>query len=936
MKKFFLLISILTLSLSTPVFSASTSDIVAQKISGTGTNSGDQGSGDSNANIFSTDQTGLNAGSGKLGISNAVDTTQMMQLLQSQGNQDQLNTLKNASDAKKAEVFKSLNEDEKVKNFKELSNEDQMKYFRDLTDERQILFFKGLDNSQKISLFKRLSQTERSKIFDGLNKYEQSGLLDSLSNADERSEIEEILSGQFPNEITKKLDQYGYSFFAKDTANVAAFEPLKNIPVGSDYIIGPGDSFTIYLWGGAEQTHDVTVSRDGNIIIPHVGTLNVSGLTFAELKIFLNKKLKEFFKDFQINVTMDALRTIEIFLVGEVKNPGTYSVSSLSTIVTALYVTGGPTKKGSLRNISLIRNGKTVTTLDLYDFFIKGVKDNDLRLEPGDTIFIPVIEPVVGISGYVKRPAIYEMKGNQTIGDIIDLAGGVLPVSYLENVVVERITDHQKRIVKTFDLDPSGKQTNDNLKTPVQDGDLIQIYPVYEAMRQVVYLTGHVKYPREYEFKEGMRLLDLIPSYNYLKDEPYLPVAEIIRLMPPDLHQEIVQFNLDKLLSGDASQNLVLEDQDRIIVYGKWEKKDRPTVTIKGEVRNPGVYPLVEGMTVKDLIFLAGNLTDKAFLDNADLTRFVGGKDNTESVISKFSVEKALEADSKDNIQLAADDMVHIRAIPAYSQALSRKIYLEGEFIFPGEYSFSDGERLSSVISRAGGLTQDAYPFGAIFQREAVKESLKLSYKDYEGQLEKDVSSLSALAASGSLEKEDLATVQATMAEKKELLNKLKSSSPTGRMLINLNKLFSSPSSDYDFKLRSGDRLIVSKKQDFVNITGEVYNSTAVLFQNGRSVDYYLSKVGGPTKSAAKGQIYVVKANGTVISKQQGGIFGLGLWDEGNSRWSFGGFGSIELDPGDTIIVPQRTASINWLKGISDITQILYQIAVAAQVVHGW
>jgi len=928
MKKIFPLVYLLVLFLASQAFGASSSDIIASKISGTGNNSGDQNSGDSN--IFSTNQ--ANQVSGTTGISNAVDTTQMMQLLQSQGI-GQSSGLINASEAKKAELFKGLSEDEKVQNFKELSKEEQMKYFKGLTQERQILFFKGLDNAQKISLFKRLSQTERSKIFEGLNKYEQSELLDTLSKDNERSEIEDILSGQFPKEITKTLDQYGYSFFTKDSPT---FESLKNVPVGSDYIIGPGDGFSVYLWGGAEETYDVTVSRDGNIIIPHVGTINVSGLTFAELKVFLNKKFKEFYKDVQLNITMNALRTIEIFMVGEVKNPGTYSVSSLSTIVTAMYVTGGPTKKGSLRNINLIRNGKTLTTLDLYDFFIKGVKDNDLRLEPGDTIFVPVIEPVVGISGYVKRPAIYEMKDSQTIGDIIDLAGGVLPLSYLENVVVERLSDHQKRIVKTFNLDPNSNQTNSDLKTPVQDGDLIKIYPVFETMRQVVYLTGHVKYPREFEFKEGMRLLDVIPSYNYLKDEPYLPVAEIIRLLPPDLHQEIIQFNLDKLLSGDASQNLVLGDQDRIIIYGKWEKKDRPTVSIKGEVRNSGTYPLVEGMTIKDLIFMAGNLTDKAYLDNADLTRFVGGTENTKSEITRFSVEKALEADSKDNIQLAANDVVHIRAIPAYSQALDRKVYLEGEFIFPGEYSFSEGERLSSVISRAGGLTQDAYPFGAIFQREAVKESLKLSYKDYEGQLEKDVSSLTALAASGSLEKEDLATVQATLAEKKEMLNKLTSSAPTGRMLINLNKLFSSPSSDYDFKLRSGDRLILSKKQDFVNITGEVYNSTAVLFEKGRSVDYYLAKVGGPTKSAAKGQIYVVKANGTVISKQQGGLFGLGLWDEGNSKWSFGGFGSIELDPGDTIIVPQRTASINWLKGISDITQILYQIAVAAQVVHAW
>jgi protein involved in polysaccharide export with SLBB domain len=920
------IVFILILFLSSPAFGASNPGLFS------GNSSSGQNSGDSNTNIFSTDSANQASVSGAAGISDADDATQIIQQLQSQ-TIDQVSSFKTASGSKKMELYKGFKENEKIRYFKELSSDDQMNYFNGLAPDQQITFFRGLDTSLKVIVFKSLDKSRQSNLFDGLNKYEQSELFDSLTKQLDASEIENILSGQYPKDITKKLDQYGYSFFSKDTPS---FGPLKNVPVGSDYVVGPGDSFTIYLWGGAEKVYQVDVSRDGNIIIPHVGTLNVNGLTFAELKVFLGKKLKEYFNNVEISITMNTLRTIEIFLVGETKSPGTYTVSSLSTIITALYATGGPTKNGSLRNISLIRNGKTLTTLDLYDFFIKGKKENDLRLEPGDTIFIPVIEPVVGISGYVKRPAIYEMKGSQTIEDVINLAGGVLPLSYLENVVIERITDHQKRIVKTFNLDPNNEQTNNELKTLVRDGDLIKIYPVIETMQKVVYLEGHVQYPREYEYKEGMRLLDLIPSYKTLLNEPYLSVGEIIRLMPPDLHQEVIQFNLDKLLSGDATQNLAIEDQDKVIVYGKWEKKDRPRVTIKGEVRNPGTYPLVEGMTIKDLIFTAGNLTDKAYQDNADLTRFVGGKDGTESVVTKFSVKKALEADPNDNIQLTANDVVHIRAIPAYSQALDRKVYLEGEFVFPGEYSFSDGERLSSVITRAGGLTQNAYAFGAIFQREAVKESLKLSYKDYEGQLEKDISSLTALVVSGSLDKEDLATVQTTLAEKKELLSKLKASEPTGRMLINLDKLLASPSSDSDFKLRSGDRLIVSKKQDFVNITGEVYNSTAVLYEKGRTVDYYLNKVGGATKSAARSQVYVIKANGTVLSRQQGGLFGLGLWDEGNSRWSFGGFGSIELDPGDTIIVPQKTATIDWLKGISNVTSILYQIAVAAQVVHNF
>jgi protein involved in polysaccharide export with SLBB domain len=882
----------------------------------------------SSTNIFSnkitTQQTDLESTE----LYNSLSTEQKLQFFQNQGSGTQSNLFQSSKDDEKAKYFKNLNEEDKLtyirglssadqnKYFNELSSENQMKYFMALSYDKQIVFFQQLDSDLKIKIFKSLDKSERSRLFEGLNKYEQSELLESLTTEETSTEIEAILSGQFPKDIDEHLAQYGYSFFTKGSTT---FEPLTNVPVGSDYIIGPGDSFTIYLWGGAEESYKVTVSRDGDIIIPRIGTINVSGLTFTELKNFLGQKFKKYFNEFQMNITMDTLRAIEIFLVGEVKNPGTYSVGSLSTIVTALYATGGPTKNGSLRNIKLIRNGETITILDLYDFFIKGIKDNDARLEQGDTIFIPVIAPVVGISGYVKRPAIYETKGSQTIADIIDLSGGVLPVSYLQSVIVERITDHQKRIVRSFNLDPNNKQTDENLRTPVQDGDLIKIYPVNETLHQVVYLEGHVKYPREYEFKEGMKVRDIIPSFGYLLNEPYLPIAEIVRLMPPDLHPETIKFNLDALMSGDETQNLVLQDQDRLIIYNKWDKKDRPKVTINGDVRNPGTYNLVDSMTIKDLIFSAGNLSDKAYLDNADLTRFIEGKDNTESLTMKFSVAKALQGDPENNLSLQADDIVNIRTIPSYSQALERKIYLEGEFLFPGEYSFSEGERLSSVISRAGGLTKDAYTFGAIFQRESVKEVEKIRYKEYTLQVEKDIASLNALAASSAMDQEDLAAIQSQLSERRKLIEQLRETDPTGRMVVDLDKILSSSSSDFDFKLRSGDRLIVSKRQNFVAVMGEVYNPTALLFEDRGNVKYYLNKVGGMTKTADKNNIYIVKANGTVISKQQGGYFN-----------------SIKLDPGDTVIVPQKLKTVNWLKGISNVTSIVYQLALAAAVVHDY
>jgi protein involved in polysaccharide export with SLBB domain len=743
------------------------------------------------------------------------------------------------------------------------------------------------------------------------------------------SGIERIMSGQFPTEISRDLRQFGYDFFDKAAP---AFTPILDVPVGPEYVIGPGDSFTIHLWGKAEQTYNVSVTRDGSIIIPRLGALEVSGLTFAELKRLLNRKFKEYYPEFEMSVTMGRIRTIEIFVVGEARNPGTYSVSSLSTIITALFASGGPTKNGSLRDIRLFRDGGLTKHLDLYEFFIKGSKGNDVRLQPGDTIFIPVLGPVVGIAGYVKRPAIYEMKGSENIEEMLEVAGGVLPLGYLQNVVVERIIGHDRRVVKSFNLDPSYTRTNENLKMRLQDGDVIKIYPIYKRVRQVLYLEGHVKHPREYELKPGMRLLDIIPSYDALLPEPYKPQAEIIRLVPPDLHPEIIAFNLGELLAGDQRQNLLLQDMDRVIVYDTWEKKQIPEVSIKGAVRKPGYYRLYQGMTVKDLIFQAGNLTDKAFVENATLTRVIAREKGTQTLILPFSPGGAMMGNSQDNLVLQKDDSVYIRDIPQYSQALERKVHMEGEFLFPGEYTFSEGEHLYAVIQRAGGLTPEAYPFGAVFQREAVKKVQDEQLRRYIEKLEEDILTLSAQAASGAYDKDQAAVIQQAVTSKGQLVEKLKTSKSTGRMVIDLIEVLALPASPYNFELRPGDRLIVAKRPDSVNVLGEVYNPTALLHEKGKAVGYYISLVGGPTENAEKSEIYVVKANGSVISKSQsGGYYGLATWDIQTYRWTLGGFDSAVLDPGDTIIVPKKVESFAWAQ-IKDITQILYQIAVTAGV----
>jgi protein involved in polysaccharide export with SLBB domain len=850
-------------------------------------------------------------------------------------------------------TFGKLTEEEKLKAFRTLSSEDKAKFFGQLSDEEKTVVFDGLTDIEKEEIFQSLSDADKKRILSSLNEAEKrvwltkypelesivipeeispippEKAIKAIEEAEAPSDIEKILSGQFPTDISRDLRQFGYDFFAKE---ISTFAPVTNIPVGPGYIIGPGDQFIIHLWGKAEKTYDVSVTRDGRITVPRLGMLNVSGLTFGELKRYLFHKFKEYYPHFELSITMGRLRTVEIFIVGEAKNPGTYSVSSLSTVITALFATGGPSKKGSLRNIKVFRNGEPIKPIDLYEFFIKGTKGNDIRLQPGDTIFVPVLGPVVGIAGCVKRPAIYEMKGSQTIGDIIQLAGGLLPIGFLQNVVVERIKGHQRRVIKSFNLDPSHNMADENLKMPLQDGDVIKIYPVHKRLRQVVYLEGHVKYPREYELKPGMRLRDIIPSYDYLLPEPYLPQAEIIRLAEPDLHPEIIEFNLAALLTGVEDQNIRLQDLDRVRIYDKWEKREKPSVTIKGAVRNPGTYRLYEKMKIKDLIFQAGNLTHKAYLEKASLTRIASSKTGTETLKLPFSLKQAIAEMPQDNLLLQEDDLIYIREIPQYSQALQRKVFLEGEFLFPGEYAFSEGERLSSIIERAHGLTEEAYPFGAVFQRESVKRVQKERMIEYVSKLEEDILTMTAISAETALDKEQAAILQQTLSAKRQLLEKLKRTEPTGRMVIDLEELLLLPSSKNNFELRPGDRLIVQKRPDNVNVLGEVYNPTALFAEKGKPISYYLKLVGGATESAEEDEIYVVKANGTVISKSQGGFFGLVSWDSKKRRWTLGGFDSIKLDSGDTIIVPKEVERYPWLRLVKDVTQIMYQIAVSAGV----
>ena len=319
---------------------------------------------------------------------------------------------------------------------------------------------------------------------------------------------------------------------------------------------------------------------------------------------------------------------------------------------------------------------------------------------------------------------------------------------------MERIEGHRKRIIKNVNVNPEQLSDEKDMMTVLKDGDLVKIYAVHKDIRNVVTLEGHVKYPREYEYEAGMTLKNLIPDYEALLPEPYLDQGEIMRRVPPDYHVEIVKFNLGKMLEGDPGSNLELKELDRVIVYHKWEKETRPQVRIKGEIKNPGQYTLYEGMDIKDLIFRAGNLTDKAYLVEGGINRIIVGKEGTDNVTLTFSPQKAMTGRMPDNMALQPDDTVYIRQIPQLTDTLSRTISLEGEFVFPGEYAFNEGERISAIIQKAGGITKDGYPYGAVFERESVKDIQRKRFNEYIDTLEEEVLTASLKMAELSTDKD--------------------------------------------------------------------------------------------------------------------------------------------------------------------------------------
>jgi protein involved in polysaccharide export with SLBB domain len=687
-----------------------------------------------------------------------------------------------------------------------------------------------------------------------------------------------------------RLRRFGSDVFL--SRGLATKQMPIDVPVGPDYVLGPGDGITISLWGGISQTFSRVVDREGKITLPEAGTIVVAGLSLERAQTFLQNALSQQFRDARVSVSIGRLRTVRVYVVGDVQRPGAYDISSLSTPLNALYAAGGPTSAGSLRTVRQYRGKALVQEVDLYDFLLHGVRGNVERLEPGDTILVPPTGPQVAVGGMVKRPAIYEFKGDVKLSDVLNEAGGTLVSAALTRITVERIDEQGHRV--TLSSSMSQGETLDSILKDinsfiVKDGDRVKVAPILPYSEKVVYMEGHVVRPGKYPYRDGMLLSDAVRSYQDLLPEP-AEHGQIIRLMSPDLHAEAIDFSVPEVLAGNESVNL--QPFDTIRILGRYEA-DAPKVTIRGEVIRPGSYSLSQGMTAAQLVRMAGGFKRSALLDSADLTSYE--LNNGEHIVSErtsLDIGRAVkQIDSSEDIVLKSGDVLTVHQVTGWAD-IGASITLNGEVTYPGSYGIKEGERLSSVLLRAGGFRVTAYPAGAVLIRQQVKELEEKSRMELIRQLES--TSAGARLAPSISGADDAATLRILTQQQDEMIQKLRKQPTVGRLVIKINSDISSwVGTAADIELRSGDILSIPKKPGFVLVSGQVYNATAITFVPGKNAGWYLKHAGGSTDLSNKKEIIVIRANGSIVGRRSGG-------------WYDPGVLATRLDPGDVVVVPQK------------------------------
>lgn len=717
------------------------------------------------------------------------------------------------------------------------------------------------------------------------------------------------------------LKPYGYDLFNEPPST---FAPMTDVPVPADYVVGPGDDLTIQLYGSTNRTSRYKVGNDGIINFPQLGPISVGGRNFEAVQSDIESRVSQQMIGVRASVSMGQTRAIRVFVLGEANFPGSYTVSGLATMTTALFASGGIKPIGSLRNIQLKRQGTVVRTLDLYDLLMNGNTSNDAKLLPGDVLHIPTVGNTVAVDGEVRRPAIYELKGNQSVTDAVALAGGLTANADTGKVSLTRVDANLQRVVMPVNLAAGN--------VALRNGDALSVARIPPTLDSGIIIAGHVFAPRSVAWREGIRLSNVIASVDELKPNADIHYLLIRRELSPDRRVAVLSADLAGALAGrGGAADIVLQARDRITVFDFETDRSRvikpimdelrlqsqaarPTevVRVEGRIKVPGEYPLEPGMRISDLLRAGGNLQDAAYASKAELTRYVERDGKRVTDLIEIDLARILAGNTDANIQLQSADLLTIKELPLWSE--SETVTLRGEVRFPGTYPIQRGETLRSVIGRAGGLTELAFANGSVFTREDLRQREQEQLDMLAQRMRSDLASLALQGAQA-----NQTGVAQSLSVGQSLLSQLQSTKAVGRLVIDLDELMAGPARGAsDVMLRKGDVLVVPRQRQEVTVLGEVQTTTSHLYRNGLSRNDYISQSGGVTRRADTGQTYVVRANGSVVAA--------------GNRW----FGGVDVRPGDTIVVPLDTEKMPALPLWQAVTQIVYNIAIAAAAVNSF
>ncbi|WP_301835987.1 SLBB domain-containing protein [Pseudidiomarina terrestris] len=816
--------------------------------------------------------------------------------------------------------------------------------------------------------------------------------------------LNELSPGELAERLAeddKELQPFGYNLFQGEPST---FAPMANAPVPSNYLLGVGDSLRVQLYGKENRSIEAAIDNEGRIVIENLGPITVAGLRYDEAKALIQSTVRERMIGMEAAVSMGELRSMQIFVVGEAYKPGAYTVSSLTTMSQALFVSGGVSDIASLRNVQLKRNGKTVVTFDLYKLLTEGDASNDLRLQAGDVVFIPTRGDMVSIAGEVLRPAIYEMLPGETLADALSYAGGLLPTAYRKSVQLQRISDGSRR-VQTIDL------TRTDVTQPLQGGDAIKVLSVAEDTVDSVMLVGAAVRPGVYEWRDDLTVQDILPSV----EGALLPITDlsygiVVRRSNDRRMIKVLQFDVAAAINGVGAENLSLEPRDQVVVFSRYEaaqaeenqlsawlktESDRareerervldvyrkqylqklitddlafdqlleqttpersaelddqlsslfaitdereqraedyyakfsrhnllqpilyqlrnqysstgtlPLVYIDGEVRYPGIYPLVADADAQQAIVAAGGLKESAYLARAEITRTVIADGEASAEYRPFNLAHVLRDELE--VPLKGRDRIQILSIPQWQNTL--QVRLEGEVRFPGTYTIRRGETLEGLLERAGGLTEYAFIDGAIFTRVDLRDAERRRLDELAQQLRREIAS-NVITDTGA---------QVAYSEMNQLLRDLTNIDAVGRLIIDLKSVIADGGSS--LQLKDGDRLHVPTVQNTVSIIGEVQLASSYQYQPGVSLEDYIQRAGGMRQKADDERIYIVKANGRVTVPERRSWFASGSYQQ--------------IEPGDTIVVPMDTQYMNNIEVWTTATQIMYQVGVALAALSG-